>query len=1344
VQTTGPGVGFIDMGIDFGSGYNITWTNMRLFTMGDASQYAATFRSNGVVSSLLWTGGAADTSGQVVVGLNGNATDAATISGVTFKNSTHLGNEVGLGTVNPTGGAARIFTNNVVDGVLSLGSSGWTISGNFLQFQIFEASGMVNTISGNLVTPPCSGVVNTLWTAGSSPIDGNYLYFCQDNPHGIGMVDSNVSITHNVFEEDFLGGTDPGDYIFPAAGAIVTNNLVIQTQNRGGELLSAGVPHSGVIEKNNTIVGMSAIGCGAHIGETTNSAPNMFSVYRNNVCVHKDKPGVQLQDVGTVHATQAVTDADYNSGWNMAAGSAYLNMPGTYGAHDIVADPQFVDGARSMSSWGATLGCDGTAACAMAQLAKINDATGYNPAFTIAALIAHVKAGYYPTNPLFKNAGSPADGSPDLGAFPVVAPTPVVTSTVNTTGHGIKVNFPGRYAVEIGAGDLSNTGEYKGLAGLWDLKNNSTQQYNWCGLYVGCAWTKMDWTNADTTDRYPSGGSASESPGTVTLVENNALRVQVKYHFQMRRYGTDAVDCCLSADEYFTMEYPDKVYRTMKVSYTGADGLGPLKWNFFEMIPNNAWARASNEPTTVAGVLSGPAPCIGSLVPATPSPWLFMWQDPPSPTDRPKTWSLYSTAGTSPYPPSNDCAGTGNPGLPTVGTVSHCTNVNCVGGGVNYQVPLKTNVLAMAGPVDTYVYPFGVSPQYFEGGIRMELGMQNVPSPLTTGTDVYSHYVSMRVGDNGITSNATAEEYATEYHGVVAPTMTTGTLGTGTDVTNGFDLLKGAYVMTATSGVSFTTHNIQHYPVFQVVNWTAEVPSTITVGGSSKSLGAHYSAVKLDASTLLLQYLAASVPDATTWTINQTGTGTCETTTGTCYYVDMHSGSGAGTFGDPFGLADLANPGDGAPGTAFQALQPGDYLYFRAGTYSAVGSSVIGYYDKPYFAPVRSGSSGNPITIKAYPGEAVTLTYAGGAYGVPVIGSREFSYIRIIGFTVDVSNSASLAIGVSGMQIGNAATPSSNQEIAYNKVIGGSCSLCSSVDANYQAIMLQNTTSAWIHHNELGNFTATAFPGNTNAAGLKLYKDTNAIIEDNWVHDNCMGIFDKDSGTSGSYNTYRRNYLTANTIIQFIGANQGVPATHFIYDNVIDGALAPIWGSPAQVFGNNQEIHNNLFRGSNTASLTPFIEWGNAGQVTNLKIWNNIEIANGTNVPIMNTTQTLAGPPSAIVAYSDQNVYDSAPTWFLNFYGSSPQTLGVAGMQDNGFEKHSFVIPVASLFVDQIAYVVKPPYTTNGRYGDTMGPKGIATATILDTSRYGPQASTGPTTTITTTQFRGVFSGSVR
>ena len=90
------------------------------------------------------------------------------------------------------------------------------------------------------------------------------------------------------------------------------------------------------------------------------------------------------------------------------------------------------------------------------------------------------------------------------------------------------------------------------------------------------------------------------------------------------------------------------------------------------------------------------------------------------------------------------------------------------------------------------------------------------------------------------------------------------------------------------------------------------------------------------------------------------------------------------------------------------------------------------------------------------------------------------------------------------------------------------------------------------------------------------------------------------------------------------------------------------------------------------------------------------------------------------------------PIYNFGSYAGSHTTYSLSQFQAQGFELHASGTSSASnIFVDQVSYVLKSPWTTAGRYGDAVGPR-YSVAQILNTSRYGPGAlSTGSSPSIT-------------
>ena len=98
-------------------------------------------------------------------------------------------------------------------------------------------------------------------------------------------------------------------------------------------------------------------------------------------------------------------------------------------------------------------------------------------------------------------------------------------------------------------------------------------------------------------------------------------------------------------------------------------------------------------------------------------------------------------------------------------------------------------------------------------------------------------------------------------------------------------------------------------------------------------------------------------------------------------------------------------------------------------------------------------------------------------------------------------------------------------------------------------------------------------------------------------------------------------------------------------------------------------------------------------------------------------------PPNPHLAYLDYNVYSATPSYTFGYHTATYQVFTQAQMQGFGFEHHSRVASASSVYVDQVSYVLKPPFLTAGRYGDPVGPDNVAQ--ILDLTRYGPAAAPG-------------------
>ena len=437
---------------------------------------------------------------------------------------------------------------------------------------------------------------------------------------------------------------------------------------------------------------------------------------------------------------------------------------------------------------------------------------------------------------------------------------------------------------------------------------------------------------------------------------------------------------------------------------------------------------------------------------------------------------------------------------------------------------------------------------------------------------------------------------------------------------------------------------------------------------------------------------------------------------GVSYYIAPNARSGSGTMSDPFGLPDLINA-DYTQGPALTSLQPGDTLYFRGGDYHISGPVGTGNYDHQLIGPSVSGTALLPITFQAYPGEKPHFIYDAGDQVLFGTLNPARNYVRFLGLTVSSTITAeptSFAIG----GIGN--------EVAYCEIIG----YYEQTGDNHEGIRIQYATSSWIHNNNIhgyhGNSTENGqlLGSSINSSGIKIYISTQNLIEDNYIHDCDVGVYDKDGGPYGDgweQSTYRRNYITVNNSSPyklgqpFLGSTQNDTATYYLYDNVFDGSGISLNTNVA-----DSQIYNNL----SIVEPGTLVYWskpaamGSSVGVYRTQIWNNIALA--TSFPGVYgwacQTRYAQSGPQAPIAYMDYNVYDVPPHY--DFFNDAPLD-NLTQFQSQGFELHAQVASDLSIFQDLTSYVLQPQWTTAGRYGDPIGPR-YPVAQIMDPNRYGP------------------------
>lgn len=236
------------------------------------------------------------------------------------------------------------------------------------------------------------------------------------SPHYL-QLNSTATVTGNIFE--LSGSDDNGDCILigtpgSAAAFTITNNIVLKNTSTGGSgtLFSAlgNANCTLTVDHNTYFTGAQ----GAAVGETYAGHSNMLSSFRSNLAWNDiGSTGFKLYDSGTNDAVTNLVTAnhcDYNGGYNLATGSnlqGYNNLeisPGSAGAHDISANPTFVDSARRTSKFDLYNGGAGTLANFRTEIAKLGT-PNFNSAYAVASLVTYVKNGFKTQSTSYKDAG---------------------------------------------------------------------------------------------------------------------------------------------------------------------------------------------------------------------------------------------------------------------------------------------------------------------------------------------------------------------------------------------------------------------------------------------------------------------------------------------------------------------------------------------------------------------------------------------------------------------------------------------------------------------------------------------------------------------------------------------------------------------------------------------------------------------------------------------------------------------------------------------------------------------------------------------------------------------------
>jgi hypothetical protein len=262
------------------------------------------------------------------------------------------------------------------------------------------------------------GASNDCWISESAFIS-NF-----DNPHHISESSgTGVGVTNRYFNNFFdnfgVFVTDYGDNVIPRGLAEITGNMHVNVSGVAVTVLSAAPIFK---YEHNTCVGARGI----NFGEGADAATTCSSL-QSNLFVSQNA-GL-LQDVNFV-TKDASFVMGHNGYYNMTASSnvdyagnnTYLGVATStwktgatygdvgFGAGDVYANPQLVDGTRTAATWDSANGGPGTLAHIRDEVLKLNgrDSTGaaaaFNSSYSAANLLTYIRAGLTPTNAAISTA----------------------------------------------------------------------------------------------------------------------------------------------------------------------------------------------------------------------------------------------------------------------------------------------------------------------------------------------------------------------------------------------------------------------------------------------------------------------------------------------------------------------------------------------------------------------------------------------------------------------------------------------------------------------------------------------------------------------------------------------------------------------------------------------------------------------------------------------------------------------------------------------------------------------------------------------------------------------------
>lgn len=301
------------------------------------------------------------------------------------------------------------------------------------------------------------------------------------------------------------------------------------------------------------------------------------------------------------------------------------------------------------------------------------------------------------------------------------------------------------------------------------------------------------------------------------------------------------------------------------------------------------------------------------------------------------------------------------------------------------------------------------------------------------------------------------------------------------------------------------------------------------------------------------------------------------------YYVATNgSNLNPGTIAQPWRHICYATGADGRSGTYTtdpkvdqvacattnpSKLTAGDTLYVRGGTYSEF-----------YITFANSGTAGNPITIKAYPGETPIIDggwtdYLGdgvrrdGSGYLPTFHIDNRHNITLDGLTIKRGIGANVRIGFN--------FPTSNITVR-----NGELQDFLVADNSGEVIILDLTENILIENNKLHGRIGNGGGTGLNAAGIHIFYAGTLTIRNNEIYDTNHGIYYKGSVINGKATTIENNLIYNQYRAGILINKQDAVMRNNIIRNVNPGAGIAVFEESSicdrLASDHNQILHNTI------------------------------------------------------------------------------------------------------------------------------------------------------------------------